>query len=136
MIETEWDLVLEGERYMTLGSGMTGEIIARVYHKNLPMPNHNVRLITQATNTKSPIVASFENLISITNKEGRMRAFVKATDLTNAEDIHDPITNQNLKQLPMDRYYGNYVYIEIDNDLRRTNPPVEKIEIPIRVLHV
>lgn len=40
-------------------------------------------------------------------------------------------------QYDWDRYYGNYVYMEIDNALRKFQPRhVEQIEIPIRVLHV
>ena len=51
--------------------------------------------------------------------------------------LRDPVSKNELKGLlPWNRYYGNYVYVEIDNPMRVfQNPRVERIEIPIRVLH-
>lgn len=36
----------------------------------------------------------------------------------------------------MDRNYGNFVYMNISNPLRHTDPAIEEIEFSIRVLHV
>jgi hypothetical protein len=40
-----------------------------------------------------------------------------------------------LETIPLDRFCGNYVYLRVANPLRRTTPPVEEIEIAVRVLH-
>ena len=39
MIESEWDCMLESERGLTLSSGHTTEVIARVYQRNRPAHN-------------------------------------------------------------------------------------------------
>ena len=48
MTESEWDIVLESERGITLASEQTAEIIAKVYHMNQPAHNCSVRLLVQA----------------------------------------------------------------------------------------
>jgi hypothetical protein len=134
MIESEWDILLESERGLSLGSGDEREVVARVYHKNKPAQGHSVRLSTENQNPRSPIVASFKDGTLNTDGEGKVKATIKAIDLSEANGVYDPVDRLVYNQLPMDRNYGNYVYIEIDNALRRTVPPVEQIEIPVRVL--
>jgi hypothetical protein len=73
-----------------------------------------------------------------TDLDGKVAATVQAIDLENSPEVFDPIENKYIKgELAWDRYYGNYVYMEINNDLRKfQNRAVEQIEIPVRVLHV
>jgi hypothetical protein len=136
MIESEWDIVLENDRSITMGSGMTAEVIAKVYHKNRVIQGHKVRLFTEPQNPRSPLVVSFIETALNTDAEGKIKATLKAIDLMNANGVYDPIDRLMYDQLPTDRNYGNYVYLEIDNNLRRTRPAVEQIEIPVRVLPV
>ena len=74
----------------------------------------------------------------VTDLDGRIKAAVEAIDLENSNEIFDPVSNRYVKgELDWDRYYGNYIYMEINNDLRRFQyRAVEQIEIPVRVLHV
>jgi hypothetical protein len=149
MIESEWDCILESERGLTLASGDTTEVIARVYQRNRPAYNCPVRLLVQPNgekffyrrrNRRSPIVAKWKEdqgqLISDLN--GKVKATVEAIDLENSNEIFDPVNNKYVQgELDWDRYYGNYIYMEINNDLRRFQyRAVEQIEIPVRVLHV
>jgi hypothetical protein len=149
ILESEWDLVLESERGITMASRNEKEIIARVYYLNRPWPNCPVRLSVQPSgeisfltkkNTRSPIVASWkvENKELITDDNGIVKATIEAVDLENLkQEVFDPVKNRYVKgDLDWDRYYGNYVYMEIDNDLRRFQySHVEQIEIAVRVLH-
>jgi hypothetical protein len=136
MIESEWDIVLESSRGITIGSSMTAEVIAKVYRKNRGIQGHKVRLFTEPQNRRSPLVVSFIDSTINTDTEGKIKATLKAIDLMNANGVYDPIDRLKYDKLPTDRNYGNYVYLEIDNKLRRTRPAVEQIEIPVRVLHV
>ena len=52
MIESEWDCMLESERGLTLASGHTTEVTARVYQKNRPAYNCPVRLLVQPSGEK------------------------------------------------------------------------------------
>jgi hypothetical protein len=135
MIESDWDLSLLTDRGVTLASGEAAPVIAKVFHRNRPAPNHPVRLRTQSQNPRSPIVARFNEPQLTTDDEGQVRAVIQALNLNDAGSVFDPVTLIELDQLPRDRYYGNYVYLAIDNPLRRANPPVEEIEIAVRVLH-
>jgi hypothetical protein len=148
MIESEWDLVLEGHRGITIGSRRTADVVGRVYYLNRPAPNCSVRLLVQPSgemvflkkkSRRSPIVArwKYEKEELTSGSDGRIRATVEAIDLENSPKIYDPVKKKYVKgDLEWDRYYGNYVYLEISNDLRRfQNNHVEQIEIPIRVLH-
>ncbi len=58
-------------------------------------------------------------------------------DNNSSSPIVARFKESNLKEvLPWNRYYGNYVYLEIDNPMRLLQEsPVETIEVPIRVLH-
>ena len=149
MTECEWDIVLENERGVTLGSEQTAEIIAKVYHMNKPAQNCPVRLLVQPSaemhfnrrsSRRSPVVAKWkEDKEQVTTDEyGKVAATIQAIDLENAPEIYDPIENKYVKgELAWDRYYGNYVYMEINNDLRKFQyRAVEQIEIPVRVLHM
>jgi hypothetical protein len=145
MIESDFDILLENEkgilgdkRGLTLGSKSHKSIVARVYHKNRPIEKHTVRLITQSQNRKSPIVAGFKESELSTNEYGIIEAKVDAIDLEECPGVHDPVSKHELKGLlPWNRYYGNYVYVEINNPMRVfQNPRVERIEVPIRVLHL
>jgi hypothetical protein len=135
MIESEWDLSLLTDRGVTLASGETAAVAARVFHRNRPAPNHQVRLRTQQQNPRSPIVARFNETQLTTDDEGKVGTVIHALDLNDTGGVFDPVTLLDADQLPWDRYYGNYVYLAIDNPLRRANPPVEEIEIAVRVLH-
>lgn len=135
MLETEWDLVLESDRGVTLSSGGKTSVTARVYLRNRPVAGHKVRLRTQSRNRRSPVVARLSAAEAVTSADGRITTELTAVDLRNTGGVPDPVTGQTLNELPWDRYYGNYLYLEIDNPLRRTNPPVEQVEIAARVLH-
>jgi hypothetical protein len=148
MIESEWDIVLESERGLTLGSEQSADIIARVYHMNQPAHNCSVRLLIQPSgemrfntrrNRRSPIVARWKDDKEklTTDVDGRVVAKVQAIDLENSLEVFDPVENRYVKgELRWDRYYGNYVYMEINNDMRNFQyRAVEQIEIPVRVLH-
>jgi hypothetical protein len=135
MLESEWDLVLETDRGVKLSSGSTAEVVARVYRRQRPVAGHPVRLRTQEVNRRSPIVARLEGAEASTDEAGRVTVTVRAVDLAAADGLLDPVTQQPYDQLPWDRYYGNYVYLSIDNPLRRTDPPVEEAEIAVRVVH-
>jgi hypothetical protein len=150
MIESEWDLVLESQRSITIGSGNNAEILARVYYHNKPWPNCPVRLLVQPSgeipfldrkkNKRSPIVAKWtsESAEAVSDTNGLVKCTVQAINLENSHtEIFDPVKNEFVKgELEWDRYYGNYVYMEIDNDLRKFQyTHVEQIEIPVRVLH-
>ncbi len=136
--ETEWDLVLESDRGLTLASTGSATVSARVYHRNHPASGQRVRLVTQAHNRKSPIVASLVGDEVVTEESGRVHATVQAADLTAMGNVPDPVTEGPATSLPWDRYYGNYVFLTIDNPLRR-NPwreeATEVVELAVRVLH-
>jgi hypothetical protein len=159
MIESKWDLVLENDLGHIIPSGGLANIVARVFYLNRPAPGTLVRLQVQPegkegtrnANVRSPIVAKWKsdkkmvsdpdgtvNFLATSDINGLVKATVEAVDLENVQSIYDPVTDKDLEgNLPWDRYYGNYVYMEIDNDLRKFQPRhVEQIEIPIRVLHV
>jgi hypothetical protein len=144
MIESDLDIALESEkgiledkRGLTLGSGQNGSVSIRVYYRNRPVRGHRVRLITEDNNGSSPIVARFKESELSTNQEGIVEATIQTINLEKSEEIYDPVTDSKLKGvLPWNRYYGNYVYLEIDNPMRLLQEsPVETIEIPVRVLH-
>ena len=135
-LESEWG-ILENKRGLTNGSGQNGIVSIRAYYRNRPVPGLKVRLITEDSNSKSPIVARFKENELSTSEEGIVKATIQTSNLEKSEEIYDPVTKSNLKEiLPWDRYYGNYVYIEIDNPIRLLQEyPVETIQIPVRVLH-
>lgn len=148
MTESEWDIVLESERGLTLTSEQTADIIAKVYHMNQPAHNCSVRLLIQSSgdmhfnrrrNRRSPIVAKWKDDKErlTTDVYGKVAAIVQAIDLENSPEVFDPVENGYVKgELRWDRYYGNYVYMEINNDMRNFQyGAVEQIEIPVRVLH-
>ena len=87
---------------------------------------------------RSPIVAKWKDNKEklTTDSDGKVVAMVQAIDLENSPEIFDPVENKYVKgELRWDRYYGNYVYMEINNDLRKFQyRAVEQIEIPVRVL--
>lgn len=136
--ETEWDLVLEGDRGLTLASAGSATVSARVYHRNRPVAGHPVRLVTEANNRKSPIVASLIGDEVITDGSGRVQATVQAADLADLGDVLDPVTGRRAESGRWDRYYGNYVSLTIPNPLRR-NPwrdeATEVVELAVRVLY-
>lgn len=130
---------LENIRGLTLGSNQKGYVTARVYYRNHRLRDHKVRLITQdsSDNPDSPIVASFEENEMRTNSEGLIKATIKTIKLEESQLLYDPVTKGYLEgDLPWNRYYGNDVYIQMDNPMRKfRSPNIEQIEIPIRVLH-
>lgn len=136
--ETEWDLVLEGGRGLTLASTGSATVSAQVFYRNRPVAGHPVRLMTQPKNRKSPIVASLVGDELVTDGSGRVQATVQAADLTSMGNVPDPVTGAPATSLPWDRAYGNYVFLTIDNPLRH-NPwreeATEVVELAVRVLH-
>ena len=149
MTESEWDIVLESERGITLASQQTAEIIAKVYHMNKPAHNCSVRLLVQASgdmhfngrrSRRSPIVAKWKDDKEkiTTDLDGKVITMAQAINLENSPEVFDPVENKYVKgELSWDRYYGNYIYLEINNDLRKFQyRAVEQIEIPVRVLHM
>ena len=136
--ETAWDLVLEGDRGLTLPSAGAAAVSARVYHRNRPVPGHPVRLVGEAANRRSPIVARFTREQLLTDDSGRVQVTVQASDLTAMGGVPDPVAGGVAGSLPWDRYYGNFLYLKIDNPLRR-NPwrqeATEVLELAVRVLH-
>jgi hypothetical protein len=164
MKESDVDIVLKSERGLTLESDDTSEVIVQVYHMNTPYRDCQVRLFDQPDgkhqnddnedirnliNTDSPIVAHWvdnmksskqddEDYITIsTDNDGKISATIKSINLENTSNVFDPVTNQDISgDLPWDRYYGNYMYMEIYNESRIfQSPSVERIEISVRVLH-
>jgi len=134
MLESKWDIELETERGVKVPSGDFHTISATVYYNNLPIKNHKVYLYNEEENFRSsPIVASFEFSEVFTNENGRITPRIKAVDLCNANQLFDPVTKEKYDELPIDRNYGNYVYLSIDNE--NTKDHKEIIEIPVRVLH-
>jgi hypothetical protein len=159
MIESKWDLVLENDRGHIIPSGGLADIVARVFYLNRPAPGTLVRLQVQPegkegtrnANVRSPIVAKWKSdkrmvsdpdgtvsFLATSDVNGLVTAAVEAVNLENVQSIYDPVIDKDLEgNLPWDRYYGNYIYMEIDNPLRKfQRRHVEQIEIPIRVLHV
>ncbi len=66
-------------------------------------------------------------------------ATAEAISLEDLKDkIFDPIKNIYVKgELDWDRYYGNYLYMNIENKSRRFQfESIEQIPIPVRVLNV
>ena len=128
---------LENIRGLTLGSSQKGYVTARVYYRNHRLRDHKVRLITQdsSDNPDSPIVASFEENEMRTNSEGLIKATIKTIKLEESQLLYDPVTKGYFEgDLPWSRYYGNDVYIQMDNPMRKfRSPNIEQIEIPIRV---
>jgi hypothetical protein len=90
MLESEWDLVLESQRGITIGSGNNAEIVARVYYHNKPWPNCLVRLLVQQSgevpfldrkkNKRSPIVAKWisESAEAVSDANGLVKCTVQA----------------------------------------------------------
>jgi hypothetical protein len=144
MIESDFDIALEDEkgilgnkRGLTIGSNSDKNVFVKVYHMNRPIEHQTVKLSAEQQNRRSPVVAKFKQDQLSTDRYGIIEATVQTVNLEHCQGIYDPVTNKELKgTLPWDRYYGNYVYIEIDNPMRIfQDPRVEKIEIPVRVLH-
>jgi hypothetical protein len=135
MVESEWDIILEEQRGIKIPSDETKKVVAKIYFNNRPAIGNPVNLYWQDNNDRSPIVATFTKSCEYTDNDGKIEVDVKAIDLNNTGGIFDPVDKINYDKLPMDRNYGNFVYMSIPNPLRRTNPAVEEIEIPVRVLH-
>ena len=135
MLESEWDLLLESERGLVLGSSETATINARVYRRNQTVPGVTVEASTQPSNRRSPVVVQFKDAQYKTDADGMIVARISAIDLNATGGVVDPVTNASQTALPLDRYYGNYLYLRIPNTLRRTTPPIEEAEIAVRVLH-
>jgi hypothetical protein len=114
-------------------------------HTNFLLKNSNTRSPIVATwreeneSTKSSFdsITQSEGLVVRTNADGIVKATVQAIDLENLqEEIFDPVKKKHVKDLDWDRYYDNYVYMEIDNYFRKfQHRHVEQIEMAIRVLH-
>ena len=138
MVETEWDLVLDEERGFALPSTGSRTVRARVYRHNRPVAGHRVRMRAESRNRKSPVVATFADDHGLTDPSGLVSATVRAADLNAPGDVFDPATGGPATALPWDRYYGNFLFLEIDNPLRR-NPwrqdATEVVELAVRVLH-
>jgi len=136
MIEPELDFVLQSPRALFLASGEEAEVTARVYRNNRPLAGHPFKAGSQRRNPRSPVVVPVQGQALTTDADGRAVVRVQALDLNATGGVEDPVTpGEPLNALPFDRYYGNYLYLEMAQPLRRTNPPREQIEIAIRVVH-
>ena len=85
----------------------------------------------------SPRVAWFEKG-QVESNQGRFEANIVSRNLENSEKIYDPVTStpENKKylegDLPWDRYYGNFLSIELkDSQLQ----PTGELPIMVRVIH-
>ena len=135
MLESEFDIVLESDRCVTLGSRGSADVVARVYRRQLPAAGHRVMLRTQPQNRRSPIVAAVASSQVTTDQDGVARASIQAIDLLATGGVFDPVVQQPLEALPRDRYFGNYAYLAIANPMRPVQPAVEEVEIAVRVVH-
>ena len=135
MLESEWDIVLEDDRGLYLASAKSVSIDARVFRANRPVSGHLVELITEASNRRSPIVARLTANQVASDAEGRVTVTVQALDFKATGGVEDPVTGTTLNTIPLDRFCGNFVYLRIVNPMRRTSPPVEEIQVAVRVLH-
>jgi len=153
MKEPEYDLLIkENQRYLVLESKKMQELKIKVYYKNRPLLDKNIRAILQANdNNNSPIVARWTTDYTTSDNDSIFTCNIQAHDLENSKEIDDVIIigydNQKKKiitgklsgDLPWDRYYGNYLSIKIDNSSIITSnnkkEPIIKFNIPVRVLH-
>jgi hypothetical protein len=71
MIESEWDCMLESEPGLTLASGQTIEVIARVYQRNRPAYNCPVRLLLQPSGETFFYRMAFYRMAWLTGKRTR-----------------------------------------------------------------
>jgi hypothetical protein len=136
MIETEWDIELNSPRGLKLASKAVQRIGATVYRNNLPVGN--VPTSTRSRNDgRSPTVADIQPVNGgMSAADGLVEFDITAKDLMNLGNVPDPVTNQVINRVPLDRQYGSTVYVAIPNPLRRTVAKTEEIEICVRVLPV
>ena len=151
MKEPEYDLLINNDqKYLVLESKKKEELKIKVYQKNYPTKNRNIRVILEThRNERSPTVARWTSTEAISDIDSLLTCYVQAHDLEHSKEIDDVIIvgfDEDKKkirrgklsgELPWDRYYGNYLSIKIDNDtlISDNKNPTIKFNIPIRVLH-
>jgi hypothetical protein len=136
MIETEWDLELNSPRGLKLASRAVQRIGVTVYRNNLPVGG--IQSSSRSRNDgRSPTVADIQPVNGgISAADGLVEFDITAKDLMNLGNAADPVTGQVINRVPLDRQYGNAVYVAIPNPLRRTAAKTEEVEICVRVLLV
>ena len=160
MKEPEYDLIINNnQKYLVLESKKKEELEIKVYQKNFPLKDKNIRVILEThRNDRSPIVARWTSTEVISDKDSLLTCYVQAHDLEHSKEIEDVIIigvdeENKIKRgklfgdLPWDRYYGNYLSVKIDNDSiifsnnnndnddNNKKEPTIKFNIPVRVLH-
>jgi hypothetical protein len=137
MRDPEWDLVLESSsRGAVIASGESVTFAARIFHRNKPATGITVNHRTGDPNRRSPVVARVASDSSVSDSEGRISVLINALNLENAPPTQDPVTQGALSgDLPWDRYYGNFCFLSIPSPERWTQPPLEVVELAIRVIH-
>jgi hypothetical protein len=140
--EPQYDLsLINYEKFLILKSNEKREIKIKIFEENRNS-NKEINLeVGQYDNDRSPTVAHWTDKIN--TKNGIATGYIQARNLENSEEIEDPTpgidpdtNNIRVKlngDLPWDRYYGNYVYIKINN--QKDKKPLIKYNIPVRVLH-
>jgi hypothetical protein len=150
---TRYDLIINNDqKYLVLESKEKQELKIKVYQKNFPSKDKNIRVILEThRNDRSPTVARWTSTDAISDKDSLLTCYVQAHDLEHSKEIDDVIIigvdekNKIMRgklfgDLPWDRYYGNYLSIKIDNDSILSNnnnkkKATIKFNIPVRVLH-
>lgn len=134
--ESEWDVVLEGSRGYYLNSEDRAPATVRVFFNNLPRENVPVICRKAGRNPRSPLVVDVSQPQIVTGADGRATVGIVAGNLEDSPDVFDPVTNTMISgDLPWDRNYGNFLFLEIENPARWIDPPRETIELAVRVLH-
>jgi hypothetical protein len=134
MIESDWDIELEGDRGITLASGDSRTVNATVHFKNRPSSGTTVSLSSN-NDGRSPTVAEITSGTSVTDSRGVFSATVSAKDLNRLGNIPDPVTKSTIDKAALDRNYGNNCTLSIRNPLRRSASKAERIQLCVRVLH-
>ena len=134
MRESEWDLLLASPNGVVLGSAGCADARVQVFRRNRPAAGQSVRW-KKGRATKSPIVALPAQDTVTTDSDGIAIVSLQAHDFRSGTPVFDPVTETNLTDFPLDRYYGNPVKCEIDNPDRYLSGGVEQASIAVRVLH-
>jgi hypothetical protein len=129
MKEPEYDLIINNDqKYLVLESKEKQELKIKVYQKNLPSKDKNIRVLLEThRNDRSPTVSRWTATDAMSDKDSLLTCYVQAHDLEHSKEIDDVIIigvdekNKIMRgklfgDLPWDRYYGNYLSIKIDND--------------------
>lgn len=134
MRESEWDLRLMSPRGVLLPSAGSADARVQVFRRNRPAADQTVRW-QEGRTTKSPKVVSPAPTTAKTDAAGIATVRLQAHDFQSGTPVLDPVTNTQLTDFPLDRYYGNPILCEIDNPDRYLSGGIEQAKIAVRVLH-